>query len=146
RYEENQLANSTLILADALERVPSKNIGRGQFVIGDTKVRPAVGKEFTPEERLGIYLQVYNLAVDEATKKPNATLDYAITQGDKVVFSYSESTADLENPGQQITVEKVLGLGSFAPGQYELRITVTDKVGQRTITPSATFRVRARPG
>ena len=144
RFEEAELAHSTLILADDIERVPSKNVGRGQFVIGNTKVRPAVGEEFTPDERMGIYVQVYNLAIDEATKKPDATIHYVIAQGDKVVFDFTESTADMENPGQQLTLEKVLGLSKFEPGQYELKITVTDKVSQRTITPSANFKVKAR--
>jgi len=144
RFEEAELAHSTLILADYIERVPSKNVGRGQFVIGNTKVRPAVGEEFTPDERMGIYLQVYNLAIDGTTQRPNATIHYVIARGEKVIFDFTESTADMESPGQQLTLEKVLGLGSFEPGQYELKITVTDQVTQRSITPSASFKVKGR--
>ena len=144
RFEEAELAHSTLILADYIERVPSKNVGRGQFVIGNTKVRPAVGEEFAPDERMGIYLQVYNLAIDETTQRPNATIHYVIARGEKVIFDFTESTADMESPGQQLTLEKVLGLGNFEPGQYELKITVTDQVTQRSITPSASFKVKGR--
>src|SRR5882672_645717 len=39
-FEEEKLAQSSLILADLIEKVPTRNIGTGQFVIGDTKVRP----------------------------------------------------------------------------------------------------------
>ena len=145
RFEEAELAHSSLILADYIERVPSKNIGRGQFVIGNTKVRPAVDEEFSPDERLGIYLQVYNLAIDEATQKPNATVHYTIAQQDKVIVEFTESTADMENPGQQLTLEKVLGLGNFEPGEYELKVTVTDQVNKRTIAPSINFKVKGRP-
>ena len=35
------LASSSLILADEMERVPSKEIGAGNFVIGDTHIRAA---------------------------------------------------------------------------------------------------------
>ncbi|MGH9804972.1 MAG: GWxTD domain-containing protein, partial [Candidatus Acidiferrales bacterium] len=144
RFEEAELAHSSLILADFIERVPSKTVGRGQFVIGNTKVRPAVGEEFTPDDRMGIYLQVYNLAIDEGTQKPNATIHYVIARGDKVIFDFTESTADMENPGQQLTLEKVLGLGAFEPGRYQLKITVTDEVNKRTIAPSINFRVKDR--
>ena len=145
RFEEAELAHSSLILADYIERVPSKNIGRGQFVIGNTKVRPAVDEEFSPDERMGIYLQIYNLAIDEATQKPNATVHYAIAHQNKVILEFTESTADMENPGQQLTLEKVLGLGNFEPGEYELKVTVTDQVNKRTIAPSVNFKVKGRP-
>src|SRR5580692_11000566 len=58
-FEEEKLASSSLILADTIERLPTKSIGGGMFAIGDTKVRPRVGGKFTNEERLGIYMQVY---------------------------------------------------------------------------------------
>src|SRR5438445_7988960 len=41
-FSDEKLANSSLILADAVERVPSKSVGTGMFVIGTTKVRPRV--------------------------------------------------------------------------------------------------------
>ena len=31
------------------------------FVIGGTKVRPSVNNTFTRDQKLGIYMQVYNL-------------------------------------------------------------------------------------
>ena len=141
-YEENQLAHSTLILADRIERVPSNNVGRGEFVIGDLKVRPTLKEEFTRNDRMGIYMQVYNLGVGESTHKSDATIDYVIKQGEKAVFNYSESTTDLGETGDQLTLEKVLPLTTFEPGDYELQITVTDRVSQQTVQPTASFRIR----
>ncbi len=73
RYADDKLDASTLILADQLEHVPAKQIGSGQFVLGSTKVRPRIENDFTTADRLGIYLQVYNLKPDETTHKSNAT-------------------------------------------------------------------------
>ena len=36
-YNEDKLASSSLILADHMEKVPTKNVGSGSFVIGQTK-------------------------------------------------------------------------------------------------------------
>ncbi|MBI4462036.1 MAG: GWxTD domain-containing protein, partial [Acidobacteria bacterium] len=141
RFEAEQLAHSSLILADLIERVPVKQVGTGQFVIGDTKVRPVVKEEFNRDERMGIYLQVYNLGIDEQTHKPNAAIEYEVTQGDKSFFRFAETTADLERAGQQITLEKLLTLNTFAPGEYKLSVKVTDRVRNQTITPEAKFRV-----
>jgi GWxTD domain-containing protein len=140
-FEEEQLAHSTLILADRIERVPSRNVGRGQFVIGDIKVRPAVDEQFTQQDRMGIYMQVYNLGIDETTHKPDATIQYSISRGSEVLFDHQEQTGDIEGAGQQITLEKVLPLSSFAPGEYKLQITINDKVSQQTLQPSIEFRV-----
>src|SRR5438045_3297724 len=41
-FSEDKLASSTLIVADQMEKVPAKNVGSGNFVIGTTKVRPRV--------------------------------------------------------------------------------------------------------
>ena len=141
RFEEDRLAHSSLILADLIERVPSKNVGSGQFVIGNSKVRPAVGETFGPNDRMGIYLQVYNLAVNDATHKPDATIEYTIRQGDKTIFDYSETTAQMERAGEQLTIEKVLSLKDLAPGEYTLDVKVTDRIRQQSVTPSAPFRI-----
>src|SRR5262249_13928625 len=63
RYEEEKLASSSLILADVIEKVPTRSIGTGQFVIGDTKVRPRLTETFDRNEKLGIYAQFYNFDV-----------------------------------------------------------------------------------
>jgi GWxTD domain-containing protein len=141
RYEQDQLAHSSLILADLIERVASKTVGGGQFVIGDTKIRPVVGERFSRSDRLGIYLQVYNLGIDEQTHKPEATINYAIWRGKEAVFNYTETTAELERAGQQITLEKLLPLQSLLPGEYRLDITVTDHKRRQTIRPSVSFRI-----
>ncbi len=44
RIEDDRLGQSSLILADVLEKVPTKSIGTGQFVIGTSKVAAAAGR------------------------------------------------------------------------------------------------------
>lgn len=63
RFEEGDLALSSLVLADSLERSATRQVGGGQFVIGETKVRPSMGEKFRQSQRMGIYFQVYNLAI-----------------------------------------------------------------------------------
>src|SRR6185295_10092488 len=45
-FDDEKLQASTLILADQLSPVASKDIGVGNFVIGSTKVRPKVDQTF----------------------------------------------------------------------------------------------------
>ncbi|MGH9557485.1 MAG: GWxTD domain-containing protein, partial [Terriglobales bacterium] len=68
-FDEERLAASSLIVADMMEKVPSKDVGAGNFVIGSTKVRPrlasADGKpavfKRAPGQRVNFWMQVYNL-------------------------------------------------------------------------------------
>jgi len=131
------------VLADQIEKVPTKNIGTGQFVIGGSKVRPRVGQTFTQDEKLGIYVQLYNFQPDEKTKKADGTIDYEIVKNgsNEKVFAYSEDVAALGGGASQTVVQKILPLNGLAPGQYTLKMKVFDKKRNQTLTPSATFTV-----
>lgn len=143
RYEEEKLASSTLILADLLERVPTKSIGTGQFVLGATKVRPRVNDQFKRDEKLGIYLQVYNFSATEKNK-PNGSIQYEIVKAgsDNKVLDFTEDlTKSVDSSPGQVTVEKLLPLKALEPGKYELRMKVTDNSNNSTLTPKASFTV-----
>jgi len=146
RYEEDKLTSSTLILADQIERVSSKQIGLGQFVIGETKVRPRLDQTFGKEERLGVYVQIYNLSVDEKTHKSDVDFSFIISQEDgktsKEIIHKVETSADLGQTGQQVTLEKLVPLAPFAPGRYKITVLVTDKISKQTISPTAEFTVK----
>ncbi len=79
-FEESKLASSTVILADQLEPLPTRSLGAGQFVIGDSKVRPRITETFRRDEKMGIYFQLYNFAPDEKTQKPNGQIEYEIVK------------------------------------------------------------------
>jgi len=144
-YDEEKLSQGSLMLADVIEKVPTKSIGTGQFVIGDTKVRPRLSATFDHNEKLGIYTQFYNFSPDEKTNKPNGSISYEITKNgtEKPVLEYTEDVKDLPGASaQQVTVEKVLPLETLVPGQYTLKMKVVDKNSNQTLTPTANFTVK----
>jgi hypothetical protein len=144
RFDEEKLGSSSLVLADVIEKVPTRSIGTGQFVIGTSKVRPRVGETFRRDEKMGIYLQLYNFATDEKNHKPSGTIEYeVIKQGtNEKIFDFTEEIDKIEGASsQQVTIEKVLPLQNMEPGTYMLRMKVQDRVGNQTLTPSATFTV-----
>jgi len=149
RYDEDKLTSSTMIVADQIEPVATKQFGLGQFVIGDTKVRPRLDQTFNQSERLGVYLQIYNLGVDEKTHKSNVSLQYIVTEQEgktsKEVLRKTETGADIGQTGQQITLEKIVTLAPFDPGTYKFTVQVTDNINKQVISPSAEFTVKAPP-
>ena len=144
RFEEDKLAASSVILADLIEKVPTRSIGTGQFVIGTSKVRPRVTESFKQDEKMGIYVQLYNFTPDEKTQKPDGVIEYHVIRNgtNETIFEFSEEVAKLEGASaQQVTIEKVLPLKNLQPGSYTLRMKVVDRNGNQTLTPSATFTV-----
>jgi GWxTD domain-containing protein len=144
RYDDDKLASSSLIIADQIMPVSSKNIGLGQFVLGDMKVRPKIDGAFYSGESLGVYLQVYNLKVDDKTHKSDASVEYLVTQGKdpNPVMKIDETGDKLNEHGEELTLQRPVALSSLSPGKYKLEIRVTDNLGKQTITPSAEFTVK----
>jgi GWxTD domain-containing protein len=143
RYEDEKLEASSLILADQIEHVPAKQIGTGQFVIGSSKVRPRLAGDFTTTDKLGIYMQVYNLKGDDKTHKSAATFEYTVMKGDQQVMQFKETSEQMKQTGDQITIERLLPLATLSPGKYSLQVSATDTLSKQSISRSAEFSVRA---
>jgi GWxTD domain-containing protein len=142
RYEDEKLEASSLILADQIEHVPAKQIGTGQFVLGSSKVRPRLDADFTTADKLGIYLQIYNLKGDEKTHKSNASFVYTVKKGDQQVMQFKETSADMKQTGDQVTIERLLPLATLVPGKYNLEVSATDLLSNVSISRSAEFSVK----
>jgi GWxTD domain-containing protein len=156
RMDEDTLTASSLILADKLEKVPTKSIGTGMFVIGGSKVRPKLGladpeiPAFTRSEKLGLYIEFYNFESDETTHKPDGTIHYLIVKmaankndPPQQVYEYSENVKDMQGAASRVVAEHLLPLAELEPGDYKLTITGTDKLKSpvQTVTRSASFTV-----
>ncbi len=148
-YADDRLEASSLIVADMMEPVAAKNVGTGSFVIGATKVRPRVppadGKPmmFKRNQKMNFWMQVYNLGIDDKTHKPSATVEYNVFNAttNKAVVHTVESTDEMGNIGDQVTLQKTLSAANLDPGVYRIQIKVNDKISKQTVDPTATFAV-----
>lgn len=150
-YSDDKLSTSSLIVADVMEAVPTKDVSTGSFVIGLNKVRPRVapadGKpalfKRNKDQKVNFWMQVYNLGVDEKTHKPSATFEFDIVNvaTNKPVVQKTESTEQMGNVGEQVTLQKSIASANLQPGVYRIDIKVNDNISKQTIDPSATFAV-----
>ncbi len=149
KFDDDKLDHSSLILADLMERVPSKDIGAGNFVIGNTRIRPRVSANqsvpitFHRGQNLNFWMQVYNLGIDDKSKQNGATIEYQIQNlaDNKMLLDMSETTNKLSPNADQVTLEKSLPLASLAPGNYQVSIKVNDGVKKQQFAESAKFVV-----
>jgi GWxTD domain-containing protein len=135
KYEESKLSTSTLILASRIEplngRLPS-----GQFVLGSLKVIPNATGEYKQDQTLGVYMQVYNVGVDQATLRPSVDIEYLISQKSKEIMRIKEDGKNGFSSinSQQMTLARLVPLKNFKPGFYDVQVTIKDNVLNQTIT------------
>ena len=148
-YDDDKLAASSLILADKMRLVPDKDIGTGQFIIGDTFIRPRVSAaaatpvSFKRDQSLDFWMQVYNLKINPKTKQNEATVHYSVTDmgNHKTLFESTDTAAKLNPNSDQLTLEKSMPLAGLQPGKYQITISVNDGVSKQQLAQSAPFEV-----
>jgi GWxTD domain-containing protein len=147
RFADDKLSSSSLILADDIQPVSMKDIGMGQFVLGDVKVQPQLNHTFSPSQSMGIFLQVYNLKVNKKTNRADTSVEFRVIKDKATVptLKFDLPPSQLPEHGEELTLEKKMTLGSLAPGKYKLEIAVTDHLANETITPTADFTIRPLP-
>jgi hypothetical protein len=144
KFEEGKLAASTMIVASSIQPLTGR-LATGKFVFGSLKVYPSATGNFTKNQSLGLYMQVYNVAIDQATLKPNIEIEYVITQKDKEVMRFKEDGNNglSKINSQQITLAQLIPLKDFKPGFYDVHVVITDKVANQMLTtPKDAFQVK----
>jgi GWxTD domain-containing protein len=149
KFDDDQIGSSSLILADKMEPVASKQIGTGSFVIGNTYIRPrvsdapAIPVTFKRDQKLNFWMQVYNLGIDEKSRHNQATIHYEITNlaDNKQILDTQEDSAQVSPNSDQLTLAKSVSLAGFQPGKYQVTIQVNDAISKQHFAESAPFVV-----
>ena len=147
RYQEDQFATSSIILASSVESLDKSNIPVGQFIIGRYKVKPFVSAIYKPGMNLAMFLQVYDAEMDQATLQPALKVEYIVSKGGQEIMHFTEdgkskaSIVDLK--GQQLVLARSIPIADklAEPGTYTVTVKVTDLVTNKIVTPTAQFTV-----
>ncbi len=140
RFPPDQLSASSVILAAKLENLEG-GAAVGPFVIGTTKVIPNLSAVYRRNQPLGVYVQIYNAAIDQTTLRPAADAEYVLLKNGKEVSRQTEDWKEIDDAGQRLTLTRLIDTGTLEPGEYQLQIRVRDHVSGQTIAPSATFKI-----
>ncbi|HET9698847.1 MAG TPA: GWxTD domain-containing protein [Terriglobales bacterium] len=150
-YHDEKLGASSLILADEMHPVSSRQIGSGNFIIGGDFVRPRVpANPTTPvsfnrtqNQNLNFWMQFYNLGIDEATKSNSATVTYEIADASSgtVILQKQLESKDLGSHNDELTVERTLPIAGLQPGKYKVTVKINDAISKQEIAQSAPFVV-----
>ena len=139
-FPTDRLSTSSLILAARLEKMEG-GAAIGPFVIGTTKVIPNLTATYRRGEPIGVYLQVYNAAIDQTTLRPAADAEYVLLKNGKEVSKQTEDWREINDAGQRLTLTRLIDSRSLEPGEYQVQVRIRDQITGQTITPSASFTI-----
>src|SRR5260370_42245873 len=60
-------------------------------------------------------------------------------------MEFKETSEEMKQSGDQVTIERLLPLATLVPGKYSLEVNATDALSNQTISKSADFTVKAAP-
>ena len=139
-YPADKLSASSVVLAARLENMES-GAAVGPFMIGTTKVIPNLSGTFQRNQPVGVYLQVYNAAIDQTTLRPAADAEYVLLKNGKELGKQTEDWRQNNDAGQRLTLSRLIDSRTLEPGEYQIQIRIRDHVSGETITRSATFTI-----
>jgi hypothetical protein len=147
---DGNLSSSTLVLADLIQPMLARDTGSGAFVIGPDRVRPRVPPanggpvSLRPGDKLNLWMQVYNLAVDEKTGKPAASVEYRVVNAatNQSVYDETENAGSAVGNGGSLTLKKEFSTNTLQPGTYRITVTIHDVVSNQSLARSAKFSIK----
>ncbi|HEV7396324.1 MAG TPA: GWxTD domain-containing protein [Pyrinomonadaceae bacterium] len=138
--EETRLQISSLVLAAKLESLKDEP-GSNQFRVGRNKVVPNITGEFHRGAPVGVYLQVYNFAIDMTTLRPAVDVEYVLLKDGRELRKEAENWVGMSEVEKRLTLAHLFESADLIPGEYELQIRIRDHALGQTMSPSAKFTV-----
>jgi GWxTD domain-containing protein len=143
RFNEGRLQLSSILLAANIEPgTPDRS--NSQFMLGDLKVIPKTDNSFRNAENLGLYIQIYNFAVDPHSSRPTLKLEYAVAPRGREPETWRDSSSMIHYAGQYCRLARMVNLSRQAPGPYELRVRVRDIISGQSVEGAAPFAIQNR--
>ncbi len=146
-YDEKKLSVSSIILSDYIHQLPQVPKVDEMFVLGDVKIRPSLKKVFTKDRPLGVYLQLYNVGLDQANLAPALAISYKIIKDGQTVVEVKEESGESVQyfSGQRVVLIKNLPIKELEPGRYSVSVDIKDLISNQTIAAQDNFQVTVPP-
>jgi len=130
---------SRLILANKI--IPNSAY-RGQnkpFLIGDTQLVPSPRNDFTPQDKLYVFLQIMGLDPD---LRENGVLDFTISKEGQQVSSTSKRLAEFSDRSNILEEFSLAGLTS---AYYRVKVSLLDRNQKEVLSEQADFLISHLP-
>ena len=142
-YGEERLTGSSLILSDSIQQLREIPEHDQMFVLGDVWIRPKMNKQFSPAKPLGVYLQLYNVTMDQTSLAPSLRVNYRITKDGQVFRSVSDRLGESIQffSKQRVVLIRQVDLKGLQPGTYHVEVEAWDQVNDQKVDVQDSFQI-----
>ena len=149
-YDADVLSTSTLIRFEDFDQLPApptdEQLDANPYIVGNNRFERKHSTEYSPAADISFFFFIYGPETDD-NGMPDLLVESVINGGERpVAMTPVEYTA--ENLPEGFPVEdgifyfSAAPLASFAPGEYQLEVTVTDRAADETVVHDVSFTVR----
>lgn len=140
------------LAGDARQWIEIPDTGKGQFLLGSlflSEVRAATQKavvsparRFARTSRMRFQGQVYN--AEHSSRQPELTLEVQLTKDGHVVIATPATPISIQGVTDFARIPFIgeFPLNGFQPGEYELKLTITDLLTKASASGRSTFAVQ----
>jgi GWxTD domain-containing protein len=141
RFGEPKLQTSSILIASKIEPgiLDRTTVN---FIVGDLKVIPKTDDSFRSSEELGLYLQIYNFALDAASSLPALKVEYSVARTGQEPDIWRDATSMMRFAGSYCRLARMINLSRLQPGSYQLRVRIHDAISGQVAETAAEFSVR----
>jgi len=145
RFEPEVLNASSIILSREISKVTDPDTDLGPFVLGDVKIVPDFEKKYLVSDPLWVYLQIYNLTIDQNLLRPDVKVDYVVERDGSEYYKYQDLKGSTFRfvSGDRLVITGKLPIKRFAPGNYTLKVRVHDALSGQTLERTEKFEIGA---
>ncbi len=142
-YASEGLSSSSLVLSNTIQPLPSVPTNEAMFVLGDVKIVPKLDKRFSTQMPLGVYLQLYNAGLDQASGNPSLSVAYKLIRNGKVLAVADDEKGESIQffSGRRVVLVKELSLDGLEPGSYTVQLEVQDRLTTQKLEVASPFTV-----
>lgn len=102
--------------------------------------------EFSPEAKLGLYVQTLNFDGTETASLRSAVAEIRKADTGEIVLSRTAALAEARPAGRLGLDFPDISLAEIAPGYYQASVALVDEAGQTRLSQKEFFTLLARPG
>ena len=139
-FSSDKLAASSVVLAAKLEDMKD-SVASDPFIIGTTKVMPNLAGTYQKGQPVGIYLQVYNAAIDQTNLRPAVDVEYVLLKEGKELKKENEDWREINDAGQRLTLRRLIDTQRLSAGKYEIQVRIHDQITTQTISKAVEFTI-----
>lgn len=144
RAGEEEVNVSSILLADQIGPATTEEFPAPFVTAGGLKIYPNMGNIFSRNSPIGLYAEIYNLGIDQSTRRPSIDVVAEVIgpQGEVVQKENLTSIATVFY-GDRLSVARFWPQPDLPAGKYTFRLSVNDRIGNQKIRQETGLTVAA---